>query len=144
MDTTERRADEIESKVRELAVAAGLDPAQLGMLLHVELEQFSNYPITVHLLGDEWIPAAIKNEAGIVGSTVGISKPMESFSRLQEFEGTMLGMLGTILPAHRMQEIEQAVARGARVSVFHFRKKLRGQDGIWGITIVWEKDSAEK
>jgi hypothetical protein len=143
MATTERRAEETESIVSELAVAVEIDEEQLGMLMHVEVEEFSKYPIIVHLLDDEWVPAAIKNQTGVVRSTVGISKPIESFSKLREFEATMLRMLGVILPADRMQEIEQAVARGERVSLFHFRKKLLDQDAIWGIAVVWANDSPE-
>ena len=70
-----------------------------------------------------------------------MSKPCKTFEEFKELEDEMQRRLSARLSENRMQLVEQTVAKGGRVAVFHFRKTLKGLTGVWSITVTNVGDS---
>lgn len=120
---------ELESRIRDLAAAGGIDGDRLAALLSRQAEKFRE-PIVVHFLD---VDPPRQLGAVTVADGLAASVPMATFAQFKELEARMRRR-GASLPAHRMWEVEGAVASGKRVSVFHFHRKPYG---IWGFTFIW-------
>ena len=132
---------EFETILRELAAATKFEPDYLAGHLVLQNEQFPTDPIVVHLLGTEWIPEWLKQKAKTHGDATSMSKPCKTFEEFKELEDEMQRRLSARLSENRMQLVEQKVAKGGRVAVFHFHKTLMGQTGIWSVTVTNVEDT---